>query len=156
MKNLKRSIIVLLLALTLIIVSACGNNGTDATQKTYGTSTTEKVTETETQATQGTAAEETKVEGTEGKETEESMKETEEVFAGEPELVWSAKHSKKLESVAFSPDGKVIATGNRNGTVWLWNVDDGQQLSTLDAPETKWVASIDCHPSGKMLAASPL
>jgi WD40 repeat protein len=28
----------------------------------------------------------------------------------------------------FSPNGEIIATGNRKGVVWLWRINDGEQL----------------------------
>ena len=37
-------------------------------------------------------------------------------------------HSPRLGSVAFSPDGKTLATGNVNGTVQLWDVATGRQI----------------------------
>lgn len=52
-------------------------------------------------------------------------------FAGEV-VLWDAatgllkanieKHAKKVNSVAFSPDGKRLATGSDNGTVKLWDL----------------------------------
>ncbi|MFO0174263.1 MAG: pentapeptide repeat-containing protein, partial [Aphanizomenon sp.] len=34
-------------------------------------------------------------------------------------------------AVAFSPDGKVLATGEKDGRVRLWNVITGKELLTL-------------------------
>lgn len=67
-------------------------------------------------------------------------------------------HNSRL---AFSPDGKHIATGDREGIVWLWQLDDGQQVAALEEPEIaekaiqhRWVIDINYHPSGKLLAAT--
>ena len=38
-----------------------------------------------------------------------------------------------LYAVAFSSDGKQLATGDKTGKVVVWNVADGKQLGTLDA-----------------------
>jgi WD40 repeat protein len=38
-----------------------------------------------------------------------------------------------LYAVAFSADGKLIATGDKAGKVVVWNLADGKQLGTLDA-----------------------
>ena len=56
--------------------------------------------------------------------------------------------------LAFSPDGEYIATGNRDGVVWLWQLDDGEQVAALEKPEAGWVQAIDYHPSGNMLAVT--
>jgi len=56
--------------------------------------------------------------------------------------------------LAFSPDGVHIATGNRDGVVWLWRFDDGEQAATLERPEAGWIQAIDYHPSGSLLAVT--
>jgi len=56
--------------------------------------------------------------------------------------------------VAFSPNGVNIATGNRDGTVWIWNVEDGTQASTLESPDGKWVSALDYHPNGTLLGVT--
>lgn len=56
--------------------------------------------------------------------------------------------------IAFSPDGEHVATGNRDGIIWIWSVDNGQEVAVLEAPDADYVWSIDYHPSGKILAAS--
>jgi WD40 repeat protein len=38
-----------------------------------------------------------------------------------------------LYAVAFSSDGKLLATGDKPGRVCVWNVADGKQLAVLDA-----------------------
>ncbi len=35
-------------------------------------------------------------------------------------------------SVAFSPDGKLLATGDANGAVYLWQLADGKKLLVFD------------------------
>jgi WD40 repeat protein len=59
-----------------------------------------------------------------------------------------------VNSVAFSPDGKILATGSVDGTVRLWNVAaaTGRQirsLRTADPYGPTWVAF---SPHGKTLA----
>jgi WD40 repeat protein len=66
----------------------------------------------------------------------------------------SQLHTGYNNRVAFSPNEGIIATGNRKGVVWLWMTDNGEQMSVLEAPEVKWVTSIDFHPSGTLLAAA--
>ena len=55
-------------------------------------------------------------------------------------------------SVAFSPDGKCLATGGVNGKICLWRVADGQQLSIFQG-HTDWVWSVAFSPDGQMLAS---
>jgi WD40 repeat protein len=58
-------------------------------------------------------------------------------------------------SVAFSPDGKALATGVTDGTVWLWNVRRPGRpglLATLTGPASQ-VYSVAFGPGGRTLAA---
>ncbi len=40
-------------------------------------------------------------------------------------------HINKVCSVAFSPDGQILASGSQDQSVRLWNVATGQYLKTL-------------------------
>jgi WD40 repeat protein len=55
-------------------------------------------------------------------------------------------------SVAFSPDGKLLVTGDANGEVRLWRVMDGEQLLTY-GEHTGWVRSVSFSPDGQRLAS---
>ncbi|GET43739.1 WD40 repeat domain-containing protein [Microseira wollei] len=54
-------------------------------------------------------------------------------------------------SVAFSLDGKVLATGDANGEIRLWNVADGQHLLTCQG-YANWIKSIAFSPDGQTFA----
>ncbi len=56
-----------------------------------------------------------------------------------------------LWSVAFSPDGKLLAGGTVNGIVQVWNLDTGTVRTTLKAPYCRFVTF--AH-DGKWLASS--
>ena len=43
-------------------------------------------------------------------------------------------HSSSVESVSFSPDGKMLATNDRDGIVYLWRLPRGPRTTTVSAP----------------------
>ena len=58
----------------------------------------------------------------------------------------------EVNSVAFSPDSKVLATGSNDSTVKLWSIQDRSLIRTLewyDGP----VLSVAFSPDGKVLAS---
>jgi WD40 repeat protein len=48
-------------------------------------------------------------------------------------------HTLPVEAVALSPDGKLLASGSKDGTVRLWDVAARQELARL-VPGQKEVA----------------
>ena len=57
-----------------------------------------------------------------------------------------------VESVAFSPDGRFLASGSQDQTVRLWEVPTGQSLKTLSGHTNK-VWSVVFSPDGRLLAS---
>ena len=55
-------------------------------------------------------------------------------------------------SVAFSPDGKLLATGDSNGEIHLCQVANGQQI-VICKGHTNWVVSLAFTPDGSVLAS---
>jgi len=58
-----------------------------------------------------------------------------------------------VTSVAFSPDGQVIATGRDDLRVKLWDVSTGQEVRTLRG-HTSRITDVAFSPDGKLLAST--
>lgn len=61
-------------------------------------------------------------------------------------------HTKRVDCLAFSPDGKLLATGSRDKTLKLWDVASGKERVTLQNPGD--VDSLAFSPDGKSVAAA--
>jgi WD40 repeat protein len=66
-----------------------------------------------------------------------------------------AGNSGKVNSVAFSPDGRTIASGSYHGFVQISDVASGKQMSFFHASHSKygWVGSVVFSPDGKTIAS---
>lgn len=65
-----------------------------------------------------------------------------------------AVSSKLVFSVAFSPDGKLLACGANNGLVLIWDVASGAIVRRLAGhDERKEVATVDFSPDGALIAS---
>ena len=60
-------------------------------------------------------------------------------------------HTGGVYSVAWSPDGKRLATGSRDGTAKVWDAASGKELLTLKG---SYVTSVAWSPDGKWLATA--
>ncbi|MBD0310376.1 MAG: serine/threonine protein kinase, partial [Microcoleus sp. T1-bin1] len=62
-------------------------------------------------------------------------------------------HKNLIYSVAFSPNGEVVASGSDDKTIKLWGVEDGQEIVTLTGHANS-VYTVAFSPDGQMLASS--
>jgi WD40 repeat protein len=64
-------------------------------------------------------------------------------------------HTEGLFSVAFSPDGKLVATGSFDKTIKLWDAATGKEIKTFAGPtgHQNLVLSVAFSPDGQMLAS---
>jgi WD40 repeat protein len=72
---------------------------------------------------------------------------------GSPNIVWMGNdHTEQVNSVAFSPDGQLLASGSGDHTVKLWRVSDGTLLATLTGHYDR-VTSVAFSHDGETLAS---
>ena len=69
---------------------------------------------------------------------------------GKLRAVWNG-HGARIYSIAFAPDGEILASASADGSLRLWDVQTGRQVVRFDrAPEPRALAF---SPDGKLLAS---
>lgn len=74
--------------------------------------------------------------------------------AQEPELVLQRGHSDSITSIAYSPDGKFIATGSMDNTIKIWNASTGREIRTLTGHANTVTALIYLPDGAHLISAS--
>ncbi|MBD2361325.1 ribosome assembly protein 4 [Anabaena minutissima FACHB-250] len=62
-------------------------------------------------------------------------------------------HSNLVNSVAYHPDGKQLASASADKTIKIWDISTGKTLQTLSG-HSNWVNSIAYSPDGQQLASA--
>ena len=69
-----------------------------------------------------------------------------------PELIVQTGHTDDVISVAFHPNRRILASGGRDYTIKLWEVDTGRELRTFKG-HTGSVRSVAFQSDGRLLAS---
>ena len=56
-------------------------------------------------------------------------------------------------TLAFSPDGRMLASGGADNTVWLWDVASHREIGPPLVGHTDVVNSVAFSPDGKLVAS---
>ncbi|HEY0545011.1 MAG TPA: BACON domain-containing carbohydrate-binding protein [Pyrinomonadaceae bacterium] len=80
------------------------------------------------------------------------------IFAqGTPNIAWQGSHTNYANSVAFSPDGQLVASGSTDRTTKVWRASDGMLLRTLTQCSglgCRGVSAVGFSPDGQILATT--
>jgi len=71
---------------------------------------------------------------------------------GKPVLTLD-KHTDNTGSIAFSPDGRSLATGHTNGVIHIWSVESSEVEKTIPYDYNSYVNSIAFSPNGQIIAS---
>ena len=63
-------------------------------------------------------------------------------------------HTGQVYAVAFSPDGRTLATGGRDFTIILWDVESAEPLGPPLEAHEDWVMGLAFSPDGRSLASA--
>ena len=69
-----------------------------------------------------------------------------------PQMVSEMRHATTVYSVAISPDGRIVASGDGKGLIKIWELATGREITTLAAHDGE-VRALEFSPSGDRLAS---
>lgn len=69
-----------------------------------------------------------------------------------PELILQTGHSEKIEAIAYSADGRYVATGSSDRTIKIWEAATGRELRALNG--NTGLKALAYSPDGRTLASS--
>ena len=75
------------------------------------------------------------------------------IITGEPQKTFTVRMTDSVFSVAFSPDGKIVAIGNSDGNIYLSDLNTGKLMRKLTGHSVD-VQRVVFSPDGKTLASS--
>jgi WD40 repeat protein len=69
------------------------------------------------------------------------------------QILFFPGHTELVESLALSPDQKLLASGSRDRKIKIWNMVSGQEMAVLGG-HGKRIRSLAFSPDGRLLASA--